>query len=240
MFFPEEIKPLMADVLASKGTYNNHDKWTGGSPYERTFQQKNTLIVLYDIAPGTTSEHIDGFFPRNLEERIEDKSGWIMCKAGDTYIGWYPLQDYEWIEEHESAGQVKNVEGRPQMMVDRALETGAWRLRSHHLQNGYVVEVRSKDEAGSFERFCAGLRTHRPKAILKPGAVSVRYTTLGNEQMAFAFPEARTLNGRRVDLSKTRLFEGPFLNAEVGSQKLTLTCRGERMVLDFKNTRITR
>ncbi|HEX9007221.1 MAG TPA: hypothetical protein VF889_07995, partial [Bacteroidota bacterium] len=240
MFFPEEIKPLLADVLASKGTYNNHDKWTGGSPFERTFQQKNTLIVLYDIAPGTTSEHIDGFFPRNLEERIVDGSGWIMCKAGDTYIGWYPLQDYEWIEEHETAGQVKNVEGRPQMMVDRAQETGWWRLRSHHLQNGYVIEVRSRDEAGSFRQFCAALRAHRPEARLTPGAVSVRYTTLGNDAMAFFYPEGRTLNGARVDLARTRLFEGPFLNADVGSQKLTLTCNGERMVLDFKNVRIAR
>ncbi|HTY57815.1 MAG TPA: hypothetical protein VMF59_03320, partial [Bacteroidota bacterium] len=68
MFFPEEIKPLIADVVGSKGTYNNPDKWTGGSPYERTFQEKNTLIVLYDIAPGTMTEHIDGFFPGNLQE----------------------------------------------------------------------------------------------------------------------------------------------------------------------------
>ena len=52
---------------------------------------KNTLIVLYDIPGGTMTEHIDGFFPRNLEERIVDPSGWILCKAGDTYIGWYPL-----------------------------------------------------------------------------------------------------------------------------------------------------
>ncbi len=91
MFFPEELKPLIADVTASKSTYNNPDKWTGGSPFERTFQVKNTLLVLYDIPGGTMTEHIDGFFPRNLEERIVDPSGWILCKAGDTYVGWYPL-----------------------------------------------------------------------------------------------------------------------------------------------------
>ena len=97
MFFPEEEKPLIRDVVASKGTYNNPDKWTSSSPYERIFQHRNTLIALYDIAPGTTSEHIDGFFPMNLQERILDPSGWIICKAGDTYIGWYPLQKGVWI-----------------------------------------------------------------------------------------------------------------------------------------------
>ena len=240
MFFPEDIKPLMADVLASKGTYNNPDKWTGGSPYERTFQHRNTIIVLYDIPPGTTSEHIDGFFPRNLEQRIVDASGWILCKAGDTYVGWYPLQPYTWTEEHDLAGQVKNVEGRPQMMVDRSKESGNWRLRSDKLQNGYVVEVRSKDEVGSFEKFSAALRRHIPKATLRPRDVAVEYTTLGNDKMSFAFPEKRALNGKEVDLSKTKLFEGPFLNAEVGSERLTMTCKGGRMVLDFKNVRISR
>ena len=119
MFFPEEIKPLIADVVASKGTYNNPDKWTGGSPYERTFQDKNTLIVLYDIPAGTMTEHIDGFFPGTLDERRTDTSGWIVCKAGNTYVGWYPLQETEWIPETDPPGQQKNVIGRPENLRDR-------------------------------------------------------------------------------------------------------------------------
>lgn len=238
MFFPEELKPLIADVVASKGTYNNPDKWTGGSPYERTFQQKNTLIVLYDIPPGTMSEHIDGFFPRNLQQRIVDSTGWILCKAGDTYVGWYPLQPGEWIEEKETPGQAKNVIGRPEA-TDPAKETGNWRFRSHRLQNGYIVEVRSKDEAGSFENFSAALRARRPSATLEPGKVSVRYTTMGNDRMQFAFPASRTLNGKKVDLTTTRLFDGPFLQAEVGSRKLTMIHGTRKRVLDFTTLTVT-
>ncbi|MDZ7304493.1 MAG: hypothetical protein ONB44_20405 [candidate division KSB1 bacterium] len=215
MFFPEEIKTMIADVVASKGTYNKEDKWTGSSPYERTFQHKNTLIVLYDIPPGTTSEHIDGFFPKTLEQRIVDPSGWIFCKAGDTYVGWYPLQESEWKEEEEN-----------------------WRLRSHKLQNGYVVEVRSRAEIGSFAAFQEKLRTRIPKANLQPNAVSVVYTTLDGAKMYFAFPEVRRLNGKPVDLTKYKLFEGPFLNAEVGSEKLTMTYKNKRRVLDFKKLTI--
>ncbi len=223
MFFPEELKPLIADVVASKGTYNNPDKWTGSSPYERTFQYLNTLVVLYDIAPGTSTGHIDGFFPANLEQRLVDSSGWIICKAGDTYVGWYPLQDYEWI-----AGK----------SPDQKEENDFWRLRSHKLQNGYVIEVRSKSEIGSFETFAGRLRSHVPKGVLSPGAVSVRYTTLDNEKMFFAFPDIRKLNGKTIDLSKTKLFDSPFLHAEVGSEMLSLTYKNLRRVLDFKNLRI--
>ena len=236
MFFPEEVKTLIADVVASKGTYNNPDKWTGSSPYERTFQHKNTLIVLYDIAPGTTTEHVDGFFPRNLEERIVDGSGWIVCKAGDTYVGWYPLQEYEWKEELEAPANTLSDVGRPQL--ERIKETGNWRLRSYKLQNGYVIEVRSKTEIDSFDRFRRALQTHVPKASLKPGAVSVNYVTIDGDRMAFSFPEDRSLNGQRMDLSKTKLFEGPFLHAEVGSEALTLTYKNQKRVLDFKNLKI--
>ena len=216
MFFPEEIKPLIADVVGSKGTYNNPDKWTGGSPFERTFQYRNTLIVLYDIEPGTMTEHIDGFFPRNLQERIADSSGWVFCKAGDTYIGWYPLQAGVWTQEADN-----------------------WRFRSNHLRNGEVVEVRSKSEIGSFEKFCGALRLRRPGAELEPGNVAVEYTTLGGDRMNFRFPGRRTLNGKNVDLTKTPLFDGPFLHAAVGSQKLSITYGKEKLNLDFKQLTIT-
>jgi hypothetical protein len=238
MFFPEELKPLIADVVGSKSTYNNPDKWTGGSPYERTFQHRNTLIVLYDIPPGTMAEHIDGFFPRNLEARIDDPSGWIFCKAGDTYVGWFPLQAGEWLEEHDTPGQSKNAIGRP-VDLEKSKETGNWRFRSHRLQNGEVVEVRSKKEIGSFEKFCAALRSHTPKADLTPGAVTVSYTTPGKETMKFSFPEGRWLNGVRVDLSKTKLFDGPFLQADVGSQKLLMRHGGKKLLLDFTNLSVT-
>lgn len=238
MFFPEELKPLIADVVGSKSTYNNPDKWTGGSPYERTFQHRNTLIVLYDIPPGTMTEHIDGFFPRNLESRIVDPSGWIFCKAGATYVGWYPLQEGEWIEEHDTPGQAKNAIGRP-VDLAQSRETGNWRFRSHRLQNGEVVEVRSEKEIGSFEKFCAVLRTHRPTAELKPGAVTVSYTTPGNDRMKFSFPDGRWLNGAKVDLSKTKLFDGPFLQAGVGSQQLLMRHGGKKLLLDFTNLTVT-
>lgn len=210
MFFPEEIKTLIMDVVGSKGTYNKEDKWTSSSPYERTFQHRNTLLVLYDIPAGTTSEHIDGFFPKNLEQRVVDASGWIMCQAGETYVGWYPLQPIEWREEKDN-----------------------WRLRSHQLQNGYVIEVRSQAEIGSFAAFQQQLRTHIPQANLQTKAVAITYTNLDNAKMSFAFPEARQLDGKPVDLTQYQLFAGPFLNAEVGSEKLIMTYKNKRRVLDF-------
>ncbi len=203
MFFPEEEKILIDDVSRSKGTYNQDTKWTGSSPYERTFQYDNTLIVLYDIPAGTTSEHIDGFFPKNLDKREVDSSGWIFCKAGDTYVGWFPLQPYEWLCLKE--------------------DDFNFRLRSNHRQNGYVVEVRSKQEIDSFEKFCAKLRQRVPVGHMDEGTVSVCYRRIDGEKMCFAFPEMRSVDGRLIEYKKFDLFESPYLHAGVNNEQLRIS-----------------
>ncbi len=73
---------------------------------------------------------------------------------------------------------------------------------------------------------------------MKPGAVSVEYKTVAGNTMKFSFPEGRMLDGKRIDLGKAKLFEGPYLNAEVGSQKLTITYKNTTRVLDFKALRV--
>ena len=234
MFFPGELKPMIADVVASKHTYDNPDKWTSSSPYERTFQHRNTLLVLYDIPAGTTSDHIDGFFPANLDERVVDVSGWIICRAGDTYVGWYPLQPYEWIPE--IAGTQWGKGGKP---AEEGSSPDYFRLRSSHLQNGCVIEVRSRSGIGSFRAFSHALRRHIPHARLDSGSVALSYTTLNGDSMSFDFPDKRILNGTPVDLSTTKLFDGPYLHADVGSEALTMTYKHEKLVLDFRKVAIT-
>jgi hypothetical protein len=238
MFFPRVMKICMPEIVGSKVSYDKVNKWTGGSPYERTFQNQNTLIALYNIKPGTNYEQIDGFFPANLEKIVRDKSGWIICKAGDTYVGWYPLQPYKWLKEYNAKVQNKyTTTGTLDKTKGTTLRN--YRLRSCYPQNGYVVEVRSKDQVGSFEKFSDMLRSHIPTATMKPENVSVVYKTLDGTNMSFKYPDSRTLNGQKVDYSKFKLFEGPYLNADVNSENLNITHKDKKMVLDFKNLTIT-
>ena len=54
-------------VVRSKKTYDSPDKLLGGSPFEKIFQNEDTLIALYSIAPGTRFPHINGrLFEKNL------------------------------------------------------------------------------------------------------------------------------------------------------------------------------
>ncbi len=218
MFFPEEMKLMVETVSKAHTYYGDENKWSSSSPFEQTFQHKSAIIVLCNIESGTTWEHIDGFFPKDLEDRIEDPSGWIFCLGGNAYIAYYPLRPYRWIEEDI-----------------------CYRLRSPDLKNGCVVEVASADEysaVGGFEGFCRRIRSNRLDVRNFNETLAVSYTTSAGDKMMFTYDGERLLNGKAVNFKDYKLFNGPFLKGEVGIRKLTITYRDQVRVLDFDKAAI--
>ena len=216
MFFPEEIKFLAAEVDRYHKVYTSPDKWNSSSPYEQTFQHRNALIVLYDIDSAARQQHIDGFFPKSLDERVTDPTGWIACRAGETYIGVHPLAPYAWSEEEAD-----------------------WRLRSGSLRNGVIVEVGSAREDSSFAKFRETLPAVPQGTVAHGRLFSVEYTTRHGDRMAFRFGGERLLNGKPVRFADYGLFRGPFVNSRRGSGVITLTAGGKKRILDFNNVTIS-
>jgi len=200
MFFPEEPKIMVSEVVKSKGTYNRADKLTSASPYEQTFQHKNAIIVLYDIPKGTHYEQINGFFPKNLKSREESGDGWIFGQGGNTYFAMFVLQPY--------------------VLEDR--QAGTY-LFSYHGRNAVILEAVSADDFPSFEAFKAKFNRARVDTTGFGRKVQVRYQTLAGDRMAFAFGGERLINGKAIDFRSYKLFNGPFMKAEIGSSRLTLT-----------------
>ena len=215
MFFPEERKFLAAEVDRYHLVYTSPDKWNSSSPYEQTFQHKNAIIVLYDIPEGQKQPHIDGFFAKNLDERIVDPSGWIFCKAGNTFIGFFPLKPYEWISEQ----------------VD-------WRWRSHDLKNGVVVQVGSVASDTSFDAFCVKLRSRAPRFDNFDKSLKVRYVTTGGDVMQFTYGGARIVNGKTINFKDYKFYHGPFMESELRSGVITLKHGKEKRILDFNRGEI--
>lgn len=215
MFFPEEEKFLSDEVDRYHKVYTNPNKWNSSSPYEQTFQHKNVLIVLYHIEQGVKQPHINGFFPKNLDEFVRSASGWIFCRAGGTYVAIYPLKPYQWMEEEVN-----------------------WRLRSHELNNGFVVEVGSLDEDGSFEAFQKKLRLRKPEYNGFDSKRTVEYITRNGDRMKFTFGGERVLNGRHHSFKEYGFFNGPFVQSKLGSGVIRMKYKSQTRILDFKNVSI--
>jgi len=215
MFFPEEQKFLSDEVDRYHKIYTNPNKWNSSSPFEQTFQHKNTILVLYNIDKGITHPHIDGFFPKNLDERSIDPSGWIFCRMGATYVAFYSLRPYEWIEEEIN-----------------------WRWRSFELMNCIVVEVGSSDEEGPFEQFKRNLQARSPALTGGGRNPTIEYTTRSGDHMKFTFNGPRLLNGKPVNFAEYKFFNGPYLHSERKSGVVTMTYKNHVRELDFDKATI--
>lgn len=215
MFFPEEIRFLSDEVDRYHLVYTSPDKWNSSSPYERTFQHKGTLIALYDIRKGEMQPHIDGFFPKNLDERILDKSGWILCRAGDVYVGVYPLRGGEWKDEKVN-----------------------WRWRSGVLRNGVIVETGSKREDGSFSAFRRSLTGARIDSSGFAKDLTVGYRNRHGIDMKCSFDGLRMLNGKQMRWEDYQFFDGPYIQSERGSGRITLRHGSQTRILDFNKGEI--
>jgi hypothetical protein len=209
MFFPEELEWLSNEVDRYHRVYTDPNKWNASSPYERTFQHRNALVVLYDLAPDAIHPHVDGFFPKTLKRREVDPSGWIFAQGGRAYIAVRPLAPYEWIEEPT-----------------------VWRLRSRARRNGFVVEVAQASDYASWDAFKQRIRANGLDTAAFATDARVAYTTSAGDRMGFSFPDGRTLNGQPVHYDDMPLFRGRYLNGDAG--RLTVTHGGMTYTIDLR------
>jgi hypothetical protein len=237
MYFTEQPDGLI-DSLAGQGkpSFGVPDKILGASPYERVFQDRDTVVALYDIPAGTSYPRINGFFSKDLTHVTEDKSGWIFAQGGHTYLAYRPLAPFHW-EHLLGYRQLPSAHGYKWERIDKG-EQGDKLLVSEQLRNGTIVQAASADEFKSFEAFQAAINALPLEFRLEPVPV-VRLTTLRGQRVAFTYGQAPVVNGVPLDYTKWKLFEGPYLNAEKGSRRLTITHGRLKRVLDFNTLTIT-
>ena len=224
MYFAETPDWMQLGVTReSKPSYDSPDKMLGSSRFERVFQDLDTVIALYDIPAGTRFEHINGFFSKDLADVTEDASGWIFARGGSsTYLAYRPLAPYTWGTTWSWA---------------KDKDKGDRRLISPHLKNGTIVQAASASEFKSFADFQAAIRALPLSFKLEPKP-TVTFKSLRGRTLAFTYGEAPSVDGKRVDYSKWKLFEGPYLNAEKGSRRLTITHGTLERILDFNTLSI--
>jgi len=214
--------------LEGKPSYDSPDKVIGSSPYEQVVQDLDTVIALYDIPAGTRFPHVNGFFSKDLANVTEDPSGWIFARGGNAYLAYRPLAAYHWIKYlHYTSGWAKT-----------RLDLGGRILTSPHLKNGTIVQAASASEIKSFAEFKAAI-TSLPLTFQLEPKPAVTMTTLRGRKLTFTYGELPTVDGRAIDYDQWKLFEGPYLNAEIGGRTLSITHGRLQRVLDFKSVSIT-
>ncbi len=242
MYFGENWDTVTDLISRSKVDYDSEDKLEGGSPYEQIFQHKAALIALYDIPEGTRFPLIHTFFSRDLKNREENASGWIFAQGGPAYIAYRPLAPGEW-KPVDWTGLLKSGAGNyfsatlsPTSGFE-PLAGGSESYVSYELQNGYIVQIASVKDYDSYEDFKNAVVALPLEFSLTP-TPSVTFTDLEGTELSAQYGKAPSINGKEVDYSTWKLFDGPFAQAEKESESLEMIYGQERYFLDFKNARI--
>ncbi|MCS6954405.1 MAG: hypothetical protein RMK57_08160 [Bryobacterales bacterium] len=202
-------------ILPFRPTYDSPDKFLGGSPFEKIVQDHDTVIALYSIPPMTRFPHINGFLSKDLDELVEDPSGWLFLRGNQALIAVRPLQPY----------------------VLKPIPGGGQRLFSPHLNNGVVVQVAAASEFANLDAFrkaILGLELHYR---LEP-APAVIFRSLRGRRLEFTYGQTPRVDGRPLDYENWPLFGGPFLQAAVDSEELLIQYGTERRRLDFRRNLI--
>lgn len=233
-----ELPDHMLELLSSQGkpSYDVPDKILGGSPYERVFQDLDTVIALYDIPANDRYPRINGFFSKDLVNVTPDASGWIFAQGGNTYLAYRPLAPFHW-ENLLGYKQLPSTSGYKWERIDRG-DKGDKLLVSPHGKNGTIVQAASAAEFKDFAAFQAAIRALPVETKLEP-VPTVKMKTLRGHEITFTYGQAPKVDGKKIDYAKWKLFEGPHLNAEKGSRKLTITHGRLERVLDFNTLTIT-
>lgn len=239
MYFTE-LPDHMIEALSVQGkpSYDVPDKVLGSSPYEQVVQDRDTVVALYDIPPGTRFPHINGFFSKDLKDVTEDRaSGWIFARGGDAFLAYRPLAPYVWQPRYGYRQLPSTGGGWRWERVDPGPD-GDRILQSPHLRNGTIVQAAAASEFADFAAFQAAVRALPLEFRLEPRP-TVAFTTLRGRRIEFTYGETPRIDGRPVDYAAWPLFGGPYLNAPRGSRRLVVTHGSLERVLDFNTLTAT-
>jgi len=158
-FFKDDHDKIIADIVRQRPYYKDPNKWIEGSPYEKLLQHENTIIALYDIPKKERNGHVNGFFSKIIEQRVEE-DGWIFCRSDSIYFAVKTLSRGKWHEQ-----------------IDH------FRLTLNNRKTGLILEVAQVSEFPSFAAFKSKIKSNPLKIDRKK--LHVVYTNSRDDQLDF-------------------------------------------------------
>lgn len=195
------------------GAESKHNYWTGDQGCEcgDWFQHKKALICLYNIPEDQVYHYIHAYLPKKEFDEINETDGFIFVRSDTSYAALKLLgEPYVWTTE------------------------GEWKEReviSNGRRNGTICEVGQMDAFGSFENFCAEIRSNR--IDFDREKMKLSYHSRQNGKLTIDKKGLREVNDKQADLDYPS-FRSPYMDSEWDSGLIILKKDNEKMIIDFR------
>jgi hypothetical protein len=209
MFFPEYPSFMLERIGSTKASYTNEDKWEGGSPYERIYQDKNWLEVFYDLPDSVKYPHADLFIPKDARIVLEEHVALVDIIPGESNpfgdsIHHYSLPHWSILQFDSTLIGIKLRDHFEKIKIE-----GGTRWRMPGRASGYII-------------CCSSLRNVPAQDFLKE---------LEKDEQNNKF--FVTENIRLRPQEKDWLFQPTYLESKKGTGILIMHYMGMKRVLDF-------
>ena len=200
----------------------------GGRPSNSFWSiQHEKVLILQRIAPlarsdlGSYNTEAVGICFDGKALKKEEESGWIFADNGKAFVGVKFLDgEYVWDEKHVLATPAN---------FNKASDTSRILLHAGDIASH-----------GSFEKFKADVLASRLRVT--PDKVDYQFDRAANH-IEMTLYDAQSpgrftlplINGRPVDLHPAKTYESPYLNADFGSDKISVSIGPMKNVIDFSS-----
>lgn len=184
--------------------------WIGGW-HPRVTLFKNVGVIQYRVSQVPmlgdylNEDYLHAYFPREGFDEFSEEGNWFFGRKGDAYLALGSRNPAVFSEDP------------------------SYELRVEGLENTWVVELSSREEAGSFQDFVQAI-----KAAPLTFGDKVSYMSPSRGLVEVGWEGPMTVDGVEVDLGPHSRWDNTFSKTEEGSRVTKISAEGEVLVLDFE------
>ncbi len=183
-------------VISEEGAHRPNF-WAGNYILPRVAQWKDALIALHNLPEDDWLGFTHAHFPVYMFDAYEVRDNWAFARKGDGYLALYASNGLSLVKRGPAAYR---------------------ELRAYGRETVWVCQMGRAAVDGSFEEF----QNKVLESAVDVQGLTVRYTTLRGETLAFGWEGAFLRDGEEQPLAGFKHYENPYCVAELPASEMDI------------------
>ncbi len=208
-FGPDAVVFTTHPTCASEEGSHRPNFWHGNAILPRVAQWKDVLVSVYNLPESDWMGFTHAYFPVFAFDEYVLRDGWAFARKGDGYLALTASQGIELQTSGDNAYR---------------------ELRAAGLHNVWLCQLGRVALDGTFAEFQEKVLSKAPSF----DDLSVRFETLRDQTLAFAWQGPLTLDGQEQPITGFKHYENPFCTVELNASQMEIQLDDQVLRLVFE------